>query len=268
MAETGVGCLPIHFPLGGLEDEAVGLDPVMEAEFGGGFEGQGMRGVVEVKCHGFGVTGQVAGRGGPSDDAVDGAASLDAGPVFAGYDRVAGGEELGAEVWGVAAAEFVAVGAAGVVIFVEAEAEGELASSQPITPWGDQRVVDAVKLAVEVFAEVVGAGVGGEALGVEAWHDGDGLVAQVAGVGFKPFEQGPCGGRFIAVHAGTEVETAGRVPGGGRLDGYHGPSVEGGQRAVVPAGLAYGGLPPAQERPGIMGPMRREEGEPCRVHEG
>jgi hypothetical protein len=35
----------------------VGLDPVMEAEFGGGFEGQGMRGVVEVKGHGFGVTG-------------------------------------------------------------------------------------------------------------------------------------------------------------------------------------------------------------------
>ena len=97
--------------------------------------------------------------------------------------------------------------------------------------------------------------------------EGELTVAQVAGVGFKPFEQGPCGGRFIAMHAGAEVETAGRVPGGGRLDGYHGPSVEGGQRAVVPAGLAHGGLPPAQESPGIMGPMRREEGEPCRVHE-
>jgi hypothetical protein len=70
---------------------------------------------------------------------------------------------------------------------VEAEAEGELASSQPITPWGDQRVVVAVKLAVEVLAEVVDAGVGGEAVGVEAWHDGDWAVAQASGVVFKPF---------------------------------------------------------------------------------
>jgi hypothetical protein len=54
---NGRGWLPIHFQLGGLEDEAVSVDPVMEAEFGGGFEGQGMRGVVEVKGHGFGVTG-------------------------------------------------------------------------------------------------------------------------------------------------------------------------------------------------------------------